>query len=119
MTFLCPLTLKFPGTLCTITPGFVVLVLMILRYLYSKTPGFPILLVPCFVVVVVVVVCIGFNLCESTLFSFLVGCTLSFHKFTSLSGLVSKRTCPRTQCQEKNNAKTIVPIVLLGYVIIT
>ena len=42
--FLCPLTPRFLGTLCTITPGFLVVASMILRYLYSNTPGFPILL---------------------------------------------------------------------------
>ena len=51
--------------------------------------------------VVFLTVCIGFDLCGSTLLDFLDGCTTSFHESTSSSGPVSERTCPRTQCLGK------------------
>ena len=51
--------------------------------------------------VVFISVCIGFNLRRSTLLGFLVGRTTSFHESILLSGLTSKRTCPRTQCLGK------------------
>ena len=42
-------------------------------------------------------VCIGFDLCGPPLLGFLDGCTTSFHETILSSGLVSERTCLKTQ----------------------
>ena len=51
--------------------------------------------------VVFFTVYIVFDLRGSTLLGFLDDCTTSFHESTPLSGLVSERTCPWTQCLGK------------------
>ena len=75
----CTFTPRFYVTRCIITPGFLVLISTVLRYLYNNTPGFFIPL-SCFLLLLLVVfftVCIGFNLRGSTLLNFLVGRTTS------------------------------------------
>ena len=69
--------------------------------------------------VVFFVVCIGFDLCGPPLLSFLVGGTPSFNKSTLLSGMVSKKTCLRTQWQErlwKNGHRCLVPWICNCYI---